>query len=489
MRVFTAQNVKRAEEIASKSGFSYFDMMENAGKSVADEICKRKEVIGKTVKVLCGGGGNGGDGYVVARLLRKKGAKVSVVAFAENLSGTAGQMKALFDGETIKYNKGVFENSDIIVDALFGIGLNKEISGDAADIVKEINITKAFKVAVDIPSGLFADKGETTLCIRADLTVTFIAYKLCQLIFPARKECGEIVLSKIGFDEKVYEDIEAVGRVITPPRFKKRESNTHKGTYGTASLIVGSYGMAGAAILSLKGCLLSGVGIARAVIEESIYPIITVAAPEAVCDVYKIGDSCEKVINNALKSDAVLIGCGLSKGDYQRELLIETAKSVKGKLIIDADGINLLSENIECIEHSVADIVLTPHPAEMARLCKTSVKEIESNRIYYCKKLAKELSCTVALKGAVTLISNKYGELYFNLTGNPSMAKGGSGDTLSGIIVSLAAQGMSSFDAAVCGVYVHGLAGDMAAELDGEISALPSDMARCLPSVFKKLGE
>lgn len=489
MIVCSAENVKKIENTANGLGMSYFSMMENAGKSVAEEILKRKEVKGKNVLVLCGGGNNGGDGFVVATLLEEKGAFCKVIAFSEPQSEAAKLAKKLYIGDYAdKTTENIYE-ADIIVDALFGTGLKREIEGEYADIIKAVNNSKAYKVSVDIPSGLFADSGEESLCIKADLTVTFITYKTCHLMFPARSFCGEVVLSSIGIEPSAFEGIDIIGRVIEPPTFSKRQSNTHKGTYGTASLIVGSFGMAGAAILSLKGCIRSGVGIAKATVLKDIYPMVTVSAPEAVCNVYSDTDDIKTVCETAMNCDALLIGCGLSKGKRQREMLSYIIKSYDKKLIIDADGINMLADDIECIKQSAADIVLTPHPAEMARLCKKTTEEINENRVFYAKKIAGELSCTVVLKGAVTIVSDKCGNIYFNVTGNPSMAKGGSGDVLAGIIVSLAAQGQSTLEASVNGVYIHGLAGDISRDKKGEISALPTDLIDSLPEVFKKLGE
>lgn len=488
MMVCTVENVRKTEENAAKAGMSYFSMMENAGKSVAEEILKRKEVNGKKVLVLCGGGNNGGDGYVVARLLEEKGAFCKVMAFAEPQSEAAKFARKLYIGDfTDKSLEEIYE-ADIIVDAVFGTGLKRKAEGEYAEIIKAVNRSKAYTASVDIPSGLFADSGEENLCVNADLTVTFIAYKTCHLMFPARNYCGEIVLSAIGVPPSAFEGIDIIGKVIEPPVLKKRQSDTHKGSYGTACLVVGSYGMAGAAILSLKGCIKSGVGIAKATVPEEIYPIITVGVPEAVCNVYgreNIKTACDK----AMDCDALLMGCGLSKDETQREIFSYIIKNFKKKLIIDADGINLLSENIECIKHSEADIVLTPHPLEMARLCKTEVANINKNRIFYAKKLSSELSCTVVLKGAVTVVCDKDGQVYFNVTGNPSMAKGGSGDVLAGIIVSFAAQGYSCEEAARMGVCIHGLAGDVSRDKNGEISALPSELIDSLSEVFKKLGE
>ena len=489
MRVCSAENVKKIEETANALGISYCSMMENAGNAVCCEILKRIDVIGKNVAVVIGQGNNGGDGYVVARLLENQGAFVKVLTLGESTTDTARSMKERFGGEITDFDDSYLSRADLIIDAIFGIGLKRAAEGIYKTAIEAINNSSAYTVAVDIPSGLFADKAEETLCVKADLTVTFIAYKMCQLLYPARKNCGETVLSTISLPISAYANIKTEAEIIPPPVFKKRKRNTHKGCFGTASLVCGSYGMAGAAVLALRACLKSGVGIARVTVPESIYPIISGCVPEAVCNVYGLKDTPKEICQKALDADAILIGCGLSTGKRQKEIFDEIIKNAHKTLIIDADGLNLLSDNIECIKHSGADIVLTPHPGEMARLCKVSVEEIENNRVFYVQKLASMLSCTVVLKGAVTVVSDKNKSTYFNLTGNPGMATGGSGDALAGIIVSLAAQGYSGMEAALTGVYIHGVAGDQSSEDKGEISALPSDLIENLPAVFKTFGE
>ncbi|MEE0946912.1 MAG: NAD(P)H-hydrate dehydratase [Acutalibacteraceae bacterium] len=487
MKVLTENNIRKVEETAAYGGMSFLDMMENAGRCVTEEICKRTDVKGKSVVIATGGGNNGGDGYVVARLLENEGAFCRVVSLSEPKTQTASIVKEKYGGEILPFNPSYFYEADIIVDAVFGIGFCREIEGVYKDAIEAVNESGAYKVSVDVPSGLNADSNTAKLCVKADLTVTFIGYKLCHLTYPAKEYCGEIVLCDIGINEAAYKEAEYLGEIIPPPVFDKRKSNTHKGSYGTAGLVVGSYSMAGAAILSVKGCLLSGVGLAKIVLPDSIYGIVTSSVPEAVCQVYFENEDVSSITEKLLDCPALLIGCGLSKGEFQKKLVKDILGKYKNKLIIDADGLNILSENIEYIKESKADIVLTPHPAEMARLCKANTDEIEANRIHYAVSLAKELDCTVVLKGAVTIVADKQGNMYFNLTGNAGMATGGSGDVLAGIIVSFAAQGMSCLQSAMSGVYVHGSAGDKAKEQVGEISLLPTHILSNLPEVYKEL--
>ena len=486
MRLLLSEDIRKVEQNASNY-LTYLSMMENASRAVVSELCRRQQVNGKNIIVITGSGNNGGDGYGVARMLSDEGAFVKVMAVGSPKSETAQKMRSYFGGEITDYQPSLILNADIVVDALFGIGLTHEADSFYTDIIKAVNESSAYTVSIDIPSGLFADSNKEYTCVKADLTVTFIAYKKCQLLYPAREFCGEICLSNIGIPSCAYEGVDEIGKIISAPVFEKRKSNTHKGSYKTASLVVGSYGMTGAAVLSIRGCLKSGIGLAKACIQDEIYPIVTSNVPEAVCEIYSSQSDSSSIAEMALSADATLVGCGFAKSEKKKEIVKEIIKSAENILIIDADGLNLICDDIECIKRSKADIVITPHPAEMARLCKVSVKEIENDRIYYAKAIAASLRCTVVLKGSVTIICSKEGRLFFNLTGNAGMATGGSGDVLAGVIVSLAAQYGDSLKAATDGVYIHGLAGDMAKNIKGEISMLPSDLIECLPDVFKKL--
>lgn len=489
MIVLAADDIRKIEQRACGKGISYLTMMENAAQSTVEAITERVEVQGKRVVVVAGGGNNGGDGYGVARLLENEGAFVRVLALGEPQTETARQERERFCSEVFEFDASYLYEADIIVDAIFGIGLSRPVDGEYAKAINAINSSLAYTVSLDIPSGLFADSCDAPLCVKADLTVSFIAHKICRVLYPAAEFFGEAVLSDIKLPRYLYEGALPIGEIIPPPVFEKRRSNTHKGNYGTLSLVCGSYGMAGAAILSTKAALKSGVGIARLSIPESIYSAVTGFVPEAVCKPYDVNGDMESVAKIAVDgASTVLIGCGLSAEGYAEQLLRNVIKNYNGRLVIDADGLNLLSRNIECIKNSKADIVLTPHPGEMARLMGVSAEEIEKDRIGYAAALSQKYDCTVVLKGSITVVA--FGKrVYFNTTGNPSMATGGSGDVLAGIIAALCCTGMSGIDAALAAVYIHGAAGDMARDELGEISALPSDTLAFLPRVFKEFGE
>lgn len=479
MPVLTKALIRELEENAVKSGVSSFkELMYTAGSTAAGIILEKTPCASKKIAVLCGNGNNGGDGCVIARLLYEHGADVTVITpMGKPVTENATYYYDLLPQDILKTDR--FEGEyDIIIDAVFGIGLNRELSQEISGLFERVNSASSVKIAVDIPSGVEADSGKLLgTAFSADFTITFIALKPCFLLPQGSDYCGEVTVADIGVEPTAYSY-----KTIERPFFKKRPHNAHKGTFGTALLLCGSYGMAGAAVLAAKGALRSGVGIAKCVLCESIYPSFTTSLPEAVCVPVKQsekGTFCSDFIDiKALteKSSALLFGCGVGTGTEIKKILKKILKESKIPVVLDADGINALTDCIELLKESKAPIIITPHPGEMARLCGTTVKEVEANRIEYACKFAKEYGCTVVLKGADTIVAESTGEISFNTNGNPGMATGGSGDVLAGITVSLLAQGFSPAYAAKAAVFLHGEAGDKAAARRSQHAMLPSDI-------------
>ncbi len=479
MKVLSKALIAESEKNAVNSGvFSWVELMGIAGETAAKLITEKYCCDGKKILLLCGNGNNGGDGFVAAKYFYEHGADVNIFLPC-GLPGTESASFYYKDLNGIKIIDSVSEEDyDIIIDAVFGIGLNREMNSELNLLFKKINSFNAIRVAIDVPSGVEADSGKILGTVfDADFTVTFIALKPCHLLPPALDFCGETVVADIGVTVTDFSF-----SVITPPVFPKRRRNSHKGTFGTALLICGSYGMAGAAMLAAKAGLRSGVGIAKCVLCESIYSAFTSYLPEAVCIPTKQSESgtlCADFIDmeNLLdKTTAVLFGCGVGKSQDIEKILEKVIKFSSVPVVLDADGINALANNIDLLKESKAPLIITPHPAEMARLCKNTVSEVEADRVNTARNFAVKHNCTVVLKGANTIVALPDGEIYFNLLGNSGMAKGGCGDVLSGIIVSLLAQGMP-IKQAVCGaVYLHSLAGDNAASKKGERQMLPSDI-------------
>ncbi len=481
MNVLTRDLIKKSEENAVNCGdFSFIKLMDIAGTKAADVILKHYDVKNERVLVLCGNGNNGGDGFVIANKLMQNGADVSVFLPL----GTPKTESALHYFSLIPQNiicDNLSGEFDFIIDAIFGIGLCRSLDEDLISLINKINNMSGVKIAIDIPSGINCDNGEVLgNAFKSDLTITFIAPKPCFYLPTCADYYKTLEIVDIGVTP-----LESNVKLLSAPTLPERPKISHKGTFGTALLICGSYGMAGAAILATRAALKSGVGIAKCLIPKSIYKILTVAVPEAVClpkmSTLKGGLSAFVNIKSALqKTSAVLFGCGLSNTVHTKMLLKKLIKSNSCPLVIDADGINALAGCIDLLKKANAPIILTPHPAEMARLIKSDVKTVEANRITIARNFAKQYNCILVLKGANTLITDPSGKVYFNTLGNSGMATGGSGDVLSGIIVSLLAQGLPPIEAANAAVYLHSLAADKAAKITGEAGLLPSDIIEAL---------
>ncbi len=481
MDVLSKELIRLSEENAVHNGtFSFLELMKTAGDSAYKIICENIDINNKKIAVVCGNGNNGGDGFVIAGNLKNNGADVTVVTpLGEPVTDSAKYYYSLLSG--VEVTNTISDSYDIIIDALFGIGLNRALDSNIIKIITQINSQNAYVVAIDIPSGIESDSGKILgKCVNADLAVTFIALKPCFMLPPATDYIGKIVVADIGVDmcDYTYKTIEA-------PNLPQRKRNSHKGTFGTAALFCGSYGMAGAAILASRACLRSGVGIVKSIIPKSIYKILTCAVPEAVCVIQKqtIKGTFKGNINlqKALeKATAVLIGCGIGNNKQTAKLVKRIIENTKIPTVIDADGINALVLNINVLKKTNAPIILTPHPAEMARLCGTSVQEVEKDRVNTAVNFAKEYNCIVALKGANTLIATPNGEVYFNTCGNNGLATGGSGDVLAGITVSYLAQGLEPLEAIKAAVYIHSATADKVARIKGERALLPSDIIEAL---------
>ncbi len=477
MWILTKDLIKQSEERSVKSGaFSYKELMYIAGKSVAEEILKRYSVEDKKIAVICGTGNNGGDGAVIAQILWGSGADVEVIT----PFGRPTSQNALYYYDNlseIKKASKITKDYDIIVDALFGFGYTPKESNEVRSTFEKINNSSAVKISVDIPSGVECDTGKIfKTAVKADLTVTFIAHKPCFVLPAGSDYCGEVVVADIG-----VKPLDFAYQTIDTPKLRERNHNSHKGTYGTALLICGSNGLAGAAMLSAKAALRSGLGIVKVMLPKSIYAPFTSFLPEAVCIPTDEADETLKfdpllLFSNINNCSAVLIGCGSGKSKEIDQTLDYLIENCAKPIVIDADGINSLASRIELLKKHKAPIILTPHPGEMARLMNSTVLEIESDRIGYSKRLANEYNCTVVLKGSNTIVASSTGDISFCLLGNSGMATGGSGDVLAGVIVSLLSQGYSPEDSARYGVFLHSLAGDKAAEKRSRHALLPTDI-------------
>lgn len=393
-------------------------------------------------------------------------------------------------------------SADILVDGVFGTGFRGQLD---KDIMSVFTIgTGAYRVAVDIPSGGDGSKGTVSAGIfKADETVCLGCLKFGMTQYPLKKFCGKITVADIGIPKNAYNVIEGKREYYRIERNSlagfppKRERDAHKGTFGTVLIISGSSSMRGAAVFAVLGALKSGAGVVRLASVGKCIDTVSVLAPEATFielesddnGFMRCGGKTKEILYDAVKkADSVVIGSGMGVTDDTMEILRFVVQNAETPVIIDADGINCIAKDIEILMDKKSEVIITPHPVEMARLLKCNSEMINENRIMVAEKYAEQYGITVVLKGAGTIISDRC-RTSANHTGNAGMSKGGSGDILSGIIGSAVAQGIPPYDAACAGVYMHGLAGDAAAEKLGQEAMLPRDIISCLSDAFRILKE
>lgn len=447
----------------------------------------------RKVLVICGSGNNGGDGYAIARLLHLKGHDVTIF-FAGNSQKrseeNAQQAKIAAHYEIpVITNLGTEEYS-VIIDALFGTGLKREVTGHYREVLCSVNQMAGKKVAVDLPSGIHDTTGARMgIAFCADLTVA-IAFPKRGLFLQEGNVCaGKILTGDIGISSETFSE----GTVTFGYEkqdlflgFPKRKKNSHKGSYGKVLMIAGSKGMSGAAYLSAKAAYAVGAGLVQIYTHEENRVILQQLLPEAIITTYDTFDSeqLEKLIQWA---DLIGIGCGLGKSDTAERVMQYTLERALVPCVVDADGINILSKHMEWIEETNALIVLTPHMKEMSRMLQCSVKELIEQRMEKLHAFVERYKVVCVLKDARTLVAKEHQNTYLNLSGNAAMAKAGSGDVLAGVIVGILAQQCEPYTSACLGVFLHGLAGDMARDKKGAYSVLASDLVAEISSVLKNI--
>ncbi len=476
MKILNREQIKKAELNAVNSGISFDTLMQRAGDGAASVILKRYNVAGKKIVVVCGNGNNGGDGFVIACALSRAGANVQIMLPLGTPRTETAQNQFHLPPDIALVSK--FEaDCDFVIDALFGIGLDRAVSDDIADVIDRINLSRAVKIAIDIPSGVMCDGGVVGTAVRANLTLTMIALKPCFFLPPSSDYCGEVEVIDICENVGEYEYL-----TIEKPCYPKRFKNTNKGNYGKGLVICGSYGMCGAEILASRAALRSGIGLLKAYVCDRNYTAFCTSVPEAVTLPVATSVSGAPVISEQSITeqlsvcDAVLLGCGLGNTSETAKIVKIVLSNTEIPVILDADGINAVCSDISIIRKVKAPVIVTPHPGEMARLCCVSVSEIEKDRVGYARKFAAENTCIVVLKGANTIVAYPDGRVFFNTNGNPGMATGGSGDVLAGIMLALLAQGVSPQKSAQDAVWLHSNAADIAAEKRGQRSMIPSDI-------------
>jgi hydroxyethylthiazole kinase-like uncharacterized protein yjeF len=478
-----------AHTIASEP-ISSINLMERAAQAFVRCFCDQF-VQTRPVAVFCGKGNNGGDGLAIARLLTGRSFKVKVYVveyspegsadFTHNLTRLEGYLTPTF----IRSHEEIppMGKDEVVIDALLGSGLSRPVTGLLADVIACINKTPNKTISVDIASGLYMDtaNASTDVIIEPDCTISFQLPKLAFMMPGNLKFTGDWHMVEIGLDTSFldrtptvhfYTDKKAAEALVRP-----RGRFSHKGTFGHALLIAGSYGKMGAALLAGKACLRSGVGLLTMLVPECGYTIAQISVPEAMVLVDKKPRYITEVPPLGIYS-AVGIGPGLDKEPLTARMLENLLTTVQAPLVVDADALNLIAENDELRRKLPENTILTPHPKEFERLAGKSANEFE--RLTLAKNYAKDHQLIICLKGAHSAVILPNGEVHFNSTGNPGMSTGGTGDVLTGVITALLAQGYPPAEAAILGAYQHGLAGDKAAEKKGQNALIASDVVDCL---------
>jgi hydroxyethylthiazole kinase-like uncharacterized protein yjeF len=533
MKILTAQQMREIDRLTvERCGIPYPTLMGTAGARVVEAIIGHGEPITKSVfSVFCGKGNNGGDGAVVARLLRMRGAPLVCVYIFGRIAETKGEARTNFEiisriceeeRKRAKFFPGlsiqeiteeddanIYDGADVVIDALFGTGLTRPAEGLYVKAIESINYYRgaATIVSVDIPSGLSSDTGQPIgLHVQADLTVSLTALKIGNILAPASESNGKLIVASIGTPDWLIEEESGSNLHLVEEKLiaewlqaSRRHADAHKGSVGDVLLIAGSRGKTGAAALSSETILRAGAGLVTVATARSAQPLLvtqvrTEVMTEALDETHDgaISHSAlDRALQLAQKRTVIAVGPGLSSSDEStRAFAREMAPKRTAPMVIDADGLNALAPWPEDLKGSdEAPIIVTPHPGEMARLTGKTNAEVVADRINVAREFATKHHVITVLKGSRTIIALPGGEVYVNPTGNAGMATAGSGDVLTGLVAGLLAQRPSEpIEATIAAVYLHGLAGDLAASRLGMRSLIASDIIANLSEAILQVG-
>ena len=475
-----------------KIGIPSAVLMERAALSVVEEI-ERLNVSHGRVLIVVEGGNNGGDGLAVGRILLERGYKVDIyyIGGFEKVSQGFQQQWSILHHMGVRFRKTI-PNKEyaVIVDGIFGVGLSREVQGVQKKAIEAMNHMDAIKVAIDIPSGIDATTGEVLgTAIYADYTVTFGLKKLGMFFLDGIDACGTVICKPIGFPAQAVAHVKPMIYAYDNSdldKLPKRVNNSNKGTYGRVAVIAGSKNMSGAAFLCSKAAYSTGAGLVKIYTHESNRTILQSQLPEAVMMTYDDYEGALACIEDALQwATVIVVGPGLGVDTVSERMLYELLMNAEVPMVVDADALNILSNNIELLRTSSVQIIMTPHMKEMSRLIQRPVEEIAKNRFAIAREFAKKMQVTLVLKDAKSIATNGGQQTYMNLAGNNGMSTGGSGDVLAGIIAGMLAGGLTLADAARMGTYVHCRAGDLAAERKGNYAMLASDIISYIGEVMK----
>jgi ADP-dependent NAD(P)H-hydrate dehydratase / NAD(P)H-hydrate epimerase len=495
--VLSPSEMSAADRATIDGGTPDHVLMERAGRAVVRTVVEAAGGrYGRRVAVVCGKGNNGGDGFVAARVALREGLGVTCWLVGEgNVRGAAAyhleEMRR--SGIDLRpFKPRALDGADVIVDAIFGTGFRGSAEGEAADAIAAINAVTVAVVAVDIPSGVDGATGAVNgPAVRADATVAMAAEKIGTAMPPGASLAGTTSVADIGID------VPASRLRISEPAdvaalLPRRQPDAHKRSGGSVAILGGSAGMSGAVVLAARAAVRTGAGYATAGVTSTVEPVVSVAVPEVLTliasDDEVLGPESVDRFNPVLdRADVLAVGPGLGTGPSQTELVTRVLEEVDLPVVLDADALNVLALRADPLTARTAPAVITPHPGELSRLLGTTTNDIQSDRLAHARGAADRFNCIVVLKGFRSLIAQPGGEVIVNPTGGPELATAGTGDVLTGVIAALAAAGLSTFDAAWSGAFVHGLAGSIAAEERGVSGVLAGDVAEGLPGAIERL--
>lgn len=513
MKIVTAHTMQELDRRAIEEyGIPGRELMESAGKGCADHILAAYGTrTSKRAVILAGKGNNGGDGYVIARYLLEKNWQVLVIVLAERdaIHGDALANLVLLpdeilsfcpdEGELTEKHTDDLQAADVLVDALLGTGLRNDLQGIYLEAVELINSASGKVVAVDIPTGIHGTTGRILgQTVHANMTVTFGAAKLGHVLYPAAEYVGRLVIVDIGIPPQLME--EAVGydflnEKLMASQVKRRDRQAHKGVYGHCLIIAGSTGKTGAAALAANSAVRTGAGLVTLAVPESLNPVLEIKTTEAMTlplpdagSGHLTTHAIALIEKHIPGKNALAIGPGIDRRPATVTVLQTLIENIALPMVIDADGLNALAEDTSVLHRRRSpNIILTPHPGEMSRLLGSSIPDVAAIRISVAQEFARTFGVYVILKGARTIVAAPNGMAAINGSGNPGMASGGMGDVLTGILVSLLAQGYSAWNACRLGVFIHGLAGDLVAMEQGEAGMTATDLIDRIPTALNRL--
>jgi len=501
MKACYAEQMRHIDRAAMEyAGIPGIVLMENAAIACVEELAGAKKVI-----IFCGKGNNGGDGFAIARHLYNNNVDVMVYPVCgEDVKGDAKTnfdiitnmgVPIISDGYTLKELALEIKCADVVVDAIYGTGIKGEIEGFSAEIITLINENAKFVLSVDIPSGINADTGKICgVAVKADKTVAFGAYKVGMLMFPGSDYAGEVKVAPISIPEYIIEEqgieINVIDENFVDKYYPKRKNDSQKGDYGKVFILAGSRGMSGAAYMSSQSALYSGAGLVTVGVCESIADAMEAKTTEAMTVVLDDTDGHiaygaeMEILKQLERCDVALIGPGLGRSREVSRIVRTVLSHSNVPVVVDADALYAVAMDLDMLRHCNCPLILTPHEMEMARLINSDVEYVRNNRIEASREFCEEYGVTLVLKGHHTLVTSPALEQYINITGNPGMATGGSGDVLAGLISSLVARIDDETIAASLAVRIHGEAGDKAMEKYGMDAMTALDICECLHTIY-----